>query len=66
MLFTLYIEWAGRNGYSKLPSILSFKEDICALYEVEIDYVGEEKRASQQIFTRRIEPTPIELEEVPI
>jgi hypothetical protein len=59
------MEWAQKNGYTKLPSALTFKEDICALYKVEIDYTGEEKRASQQIFTRRIEPTVNELMEVP-
>ena len=32
---------------------------------VEIDYTGVEKRASQQIFSRRIEPTENELMEVP-
>lgn len=64
-LYSFYIEWANSNGYTKLPSVLTFKEDICALYNVEIDYTGTEKRASQQIFTRRVEPTPEELEEIP-
>ena len=63
--YSMYVEWANNNGYSKLPSVLTFKEDICALYSVEIDYTGTEKRASQQIFTRRTEPTYDELQEVP-
>jgi len=63
--YSFYIEWAQQNGYSKLPSVLTFKEDICALYGVEIDYTGPEHRASQQIFTRRKEPTKNELMEVP-
>jgi hypothetical protein len=64
-LYSFYIEWAQSNGYSKLPSALTFKEDMCALFNVEIDFVGPEKRASQQIFSRRIEPTNLELSEVP-
>ena len=64
-LYSFYIEWAQKNGYTKLPSVLTFKEDICALYNVEIGFIGEEHRASQQIFTRRKEPTKLELMEVP-
>ena len=63
--YSMYIEWAQTNGYSKLPSALTFKEDICALYKVEIDFTGTEQRASQQIFTRRVPPTVDELQEVP-
>ena len=63
--YSLYIEWAQTNGYSKLPSALTFKEDICALYNVEIDFTGTEQRASQQIFTRRVPPTATELSEIP-
>lgn len=64
-MYTMYIEWAQSNGYTKLPSVLTFKEDICALYMVEIDFTGEEHRASQQIFTRRKAPTKQELQGVP-
>ena len=63
--YSMYIEWANNNGYSKLPSVLTFKEDICALYNVEINFTGEEHRASQQIFDRRVEPSYQELQEVP-
>ena len=64
-LYSFYIEWANNNGYTKLPSVLTFKEDICALYEVETDYTGPEHRASQQIFSRRVEPSPEELGRMP-
>lgn len=63
--YNMYIEWANNNGYTKLPSVLTFKEDICALYNVEIEFTGIEKRASQQIFTRRVAPTHQELQETP-
>lgn len=64
-LYSFYIDWTQKNGYTRLPSVLTFKEDICALYDVEVGYVGIEQKASQQIFTRRKEPTLTELEEVP-
>ena len=64
-LYTMYMDWAQTNGYSKLPSILTFKEDVCTLYNVEIMYTGEERRASQQVFGRKIAPTEEELKEVP-
>ena len=64
-LYSLYIEWAQTNGYQKLPSMLTFKEDICTLYNVEIEFTGEEHKASQQIFSRRKMPTKQELQEVP-
>lgn len=65
-LYSMYIEWAQRNGHGKfIPSVLSFKEDICALYDVEIGFVGEQQRASAQIFSRRTPPTKEELREVP-
>lgn len=64
-LYSFYIEWAQSNGYTKLPSVLTFKEDMCALYNVEIGFTGDEHRASQQIFTRSKTPTKNELMEVP-
>ena len=64
-LYSFYIEWAQSNGYTKLPSVLTFKEDMCALYNVEIGFTGDEHRASQQIFTRGKMPTKNELMEVP-
>lgn len=64
-LYTFYVEWATNNGYQKFPSSLSFKEDICALYEVEIGYNSEDRRASSQVFTRRKAPTVEQLKSVP-
>ena len=64
-LYAIYVEWAQRNGYQKLPSILTFKEDIETLYDVKIGYNGEERRESQQIFIRDRIPTEDELMEVP-
>lgn len=64
-LYTTYMEWAQRNMYQKLPSQLTFKEDMCVLYEVSVEFVGEEMRASQQIFARTTEPTQEELRSTP-
>jgi phage/plasmid-associated DNA primase len=64
-LYSFYVEWAQSNGYTKIPSVMTFKEDMCALYEVEIDFTSPERRASQQIFTRRKGPTEAELKQTP-
>lgn len=61
-LYSFYLEWAQKNSYQRFPSVLTFKEDICALFDVEVGYTGEERKASQQIFTRRKQPTEEELE----
>lgn len=64
--YQYYVEWAQRNGYQKIPSMLSFTEDMCALYNVEIAYTDESKRrANDKIFARRIPPTEEELKETP-
>lgn len=34
--FSQYKEWCILNGYNKLMSSFTFKEDICALYDIEI------------------------------
>ena len=62
---TINVEWAQKNGYLKLPSALTFKEDVCALFGLEIGNVDKNMRASGQIFTRRVDPTNKELMEVP-
>ena len=64
-MYTFYLDWAQKNGYTKLPSVLTFKEDICALYNVEIDNSDPTGRASGQMFSRRTEPTDEEMMEVP-
>jgi len=65
-LYTLYIDWAQQNGYSKLPSMFTFKEDISALYNVSVGYLPDSAhRAVDQIFTRDVEPTAQELRGVP-
>lgn len=64
--YQIYVEWAQRNGYQKIPSMLTFTEDMCALYNVEVAYADESKRrANDKVFARRIQPTEAEMEETP-
>ena len=51
-LYNQYIEWCGQNGYSKLMTNFSFKESICALYDLELDKTSGEK-GLRQIFIKR-------------
>lgn len=64
-LYSLYLDFSQRNGYTKLPSHATFKEDLCALYSLDIKYVSDEKRANQAIFTRNTRPSPEEMEKLP-
>lgn len=36
-LYSQFTAWCSQNGYTKIPTTFTFKEDICALYDVEID-----------------------------
>ena len=64
--YQIYVEWAQRNGYQKIPSMLTFTEDMCALYNVEVAYADDSKRrANDKVFARRIKPTEAEMEETP-
>ena len=53
-LYRQYIIWCEENGYSKTLTAFSFKEDICALYDVEIEMVKtEENKMPKQSFIKR-------------
>lgn len=64
-LFSMYYEYAGKNGHTKLPSHTTFKEEMCSLYNLEIGYRTKEHRANQSIFVRDIPPTEEELNRLP-
>ena len=51
-LYNQYVEWCGLNGYGKLMSNFSFKESICALYDVELDRIKTDK-GPKQVFIKR-------------
>lgn len=55
-MYTIYVEWARNNGYTKPMAMYSFKEDICSLYDVEVGFEVNENtkmKSSIQIFTKR-------------
>lgn len=51
-LYNQFVTWCGENGYTKLPTNFTFKEDICQLYDVELDMRDEEGKL-KQVFVKR-------------
>ena len=53
-LYSQFKAWCEENGYGKVPATYSFKEDICALYDVEIDMqIDESGKPKKQVFIKR-------------
>lgn len=52
-LYSEFIEWCGNNGYTKTMSSYTYKEDMCALYDMEVAYQPNEKGANIQVFYKR-------------
>lgn len=52
-LYKQFIAWCEENGYNKKMSAYTFKEDICALYDVEIDMRKNEAGQMKQCFVKR-------------
>ena len=54
-LYQQFIEWCGQNGYTKLMTNMTFKDDICHMYDMEIEIVKPEsgKGAPMQVFFKR-------------
>ena len=53
-LYKQYVAWCEENGYSKTLSSFSFKEDVCALYDVEIDMLHlNDSKMPKQAFVKR-------------
>lgn len=51
ILFHQFIEWCGNNGYKNLMTHFTFKEDMCALYDMEIkQIVLNEGEVPSQVF----------------
>ena len=52
-LYKQFIAWCEENGYSKLMTSFTFKEDICALYGTDIKLEAvPNSSASIQIFVK--------------
>ena len=53
-LYAQFVEWCNGNGYSKVVNNFTFKEDVCALYDMEIKMLKVEgKGAPSQVFYKR-------------
>lgn len=53
-LFSEFRAWCENNGYTKLMTMFSFKEDLCALYDIEIDMgIDDSGRLRGQTFAKR-------------
>lgn len=57
-LYQQFAEWCNMNGYFKILASYSFKEDVCALYDVEIDMLENDKGMRSQCFIKRGEFDP--------
>lgn len=52
-LFAQFKAWAEENGYQKLMNIYTFKEDMCAIYDMETDLVKRETGVPKMCFIKR-------------
>ena len=51
ILYKQFMEWFNANGYAKAMTNFTFKEDICALYDMEIRNMKiEESQVPVQVF----------------
>lgn len=53
ILYKQFSEWCTSNGYTKIMTTFTFKEDICALYDMELDIEKEKGKAPKQVFYKR-------------
>lgn len=54
VLYQSFVEWCNNNGYIKMMNNFTFKEDICALYDVEVSFAEREGNSMpMQIFYKR-------------
>lgn len=51
-LYATFTTWAQENGYTKLPSTFTFKEDICSLYDCEVEHKIEDNGGKQAYFVK--------------
>ena len=51
VLYKQFVEWCTNNGYSKLMTNFTFKEDMCALYDIEMRLMPlEDEKVPSQVF----------------
>lgn len=49
-LYAQFTEWCSSNGYNKVMSNFTFKEDVCALYDMELRLIKNENGVPMQVF----------------
>lgn len=52
ILYRQFSEWCTENGYSRKVTSFTFKEDICALFQMNVTYVTPENGVPYQVFVR--------------
>ena len=57
-LYNQFKDWCEQNGYMRVMSNFTFKEDICALYDMDVDFENVENRGPMQCFVKRGEFDP--------
>lgn len=58
LFYTQFKEWCETNGYNRLMTAFTFKEDVCALYDLELTMLKESGKAPKQVFYKRGEFDP--------
>ena len=53
VLYKQFVEWCNNNGYTKIMTAFTFKEDVCALYDMELELSREKGKAPKQVFYKR-------------
>lgn len=51
-MYKIFIQWCNDYGYTKLPTLFTFREDICSLFDMQTEYI-EEGTARIQKFIKR-------------
>lgn len=57
-MYNQFKEWCAANGHQKIMNAFTFKEDICALYDVELDLRKNANGVPKQMFIKRGEFDP--------
>jgi hypothetical protein len=52
-LYRQFVEWSSGGGYNKIMNAFTFKEDMCALYDMELDMIKNENGVPRQVFVKR-------------
>jgi len=51
-LYNIFIQWCDENKYTKQMTAFTFKEEICAIYDLDIEFEKQEDRKTYQKFVK--------------